>query len=179
MTILNSNYGGAARSEALQDAPAKTISVNGRQYPVTSEPDTPLLFVLRDEIGLTGTKYGCGEGQCGACTVLVDGTARRSCVTPVADVLGKSITTIEGLERNGNLHPVQAAFIQADAFQCAYCTSGMIICAVALLEEIPKPTDAQIVAGMNRNICRCCSHVKIVSAVRRAADSSAVAVGGR
>src|SRR2546430_15270319 len=104
MTILNLNYGGAGRSEALQDAPAKTISVNGRQYPVMSEPDTPLLFVLRDEIGLTGTKYGCGEGQCGACTVLVDGVARRSCLTPVADVVGKSVTTIEGLERNGNLH---------------------------------------------------------------------------
>jgi aerobic-type carbon monoxide dehydrogenase small subunit (CoxS/CutS family) len=169
MTILNLNYGGAARSEALQDAPAKTISVNGRQYPVTSEPDTPLLFVLRDEIGLTGTKYGCGEGQCGACTVLVDGTARRSCVTPVADVLGKSITTIEGLERNGNLHPVQAAFIQADAFQCAYCTSGMIMSSVALLEKNPHPNDAEIVAGLQGNICRCGAHSRILDAVRLAA----------
>jgi aerobic-type carbon monoxide dehydrogenase small subunit (CoxS/CutS family) len=169
MTMLNSNYGRLGQPEALQDATAKSISVNGRQYPVTSEPDTPLLFVLRDEIGLTGTKYGCGEGQCGACTVLVDGVARRSCLTPVADVVGKSITTIEGLERNGNLHPVQAAFIQADAFQCAYCTPGMIMSSVALLEKNPDPNDAEIVAGLQGNICRCGAQSRILDAVRLAA----------
>jgi aerobic-type carbon monoxide dehydrogenase small subunit (CoxS/CutS family) len=169
MTILNLNYSDVGRSEALQDAATKTILVNGTQYPVTSEPDTPLLFVLRDEIGLIGTKYGCGEGQCGACTVLVDGLARRSCLTPVADVVGKSVTTIEGLERNGNLHPVQVAFIQADAFQCAYCTPGMIMSSVALLEKNPHPNDAEIIAGLQGNICRCGAHPRIVDAVRLAA----------
>src|SRR5215475_9054193 len=113
MAILDTTYADADQSETTQKAAAKTILVNSKTYSVTSESDTPLLFVLRDEIGLTGSKYGCGEGQCGACTVLVNGIARRSCLTPIADVFGKSITTIEGLERSGNLHPVQAAFIQA------------------------------------------------------------------
>ena len=169
MTMLDANYAGAGQSEANQKASAKTILVNGKRYPVTSEPDTPLLFVLRDEIGLTGTKYGCGEGQCGACTVVVNGVARRSCLTPLADAFGKSITTIEGLERDGNLHPVQAAFIQADAFQCAYCTSGMIMSSVALLEKNPNPSDGEIVAGLQGNICRCGAHPRIVDAVRIAA----------
>lgn len=172
MTKLDSNYAGAGQSEASQKAAAKTILVNGKRYSVTSETDVPLLFVLRDEIGLTGTKYGCGEGQCGACTVIVNGVARRSCLTPVGDALGKSITTIEGLERNGNLHPVQAAFIEADAFQCAYCISGMIMSSVALLEKNPNPTDAEIVAGLQGNICRCGAHPRIVDAVRIAAKET-------
>jgi aerobic-type carbon monoxide dehydrogenase small subunit (CoxS/CutS family) len=138
-----------------------------------SEADVPLLFVLRDEIGLTGTKYGCGEGQCGACTVIINGVARRSCLTPVADAAGKSITTVEGLERSGTLHPVQSAFIEADAFQCAYCTSGMIMSTVALLDKNPNPTDAEIVSGLQGNICRCGAHPKIVDAVRIAAKGRA------
>ena len=169
MKPLDTNYAGANQSESAQKAAAKTILVNGKKYSVTSESDTPLLFVLRDEIGLTGSKYGCGEGQCGACTVIINGVARRSCLTPVGDVVGKSITTIEGLERSGNLHPVQAAFIQADAFQCAYCTSGMIMSSVAFLEKNPNPTDAEIVSGLQGNICRCGAHPRIVEAVRIAA----------
>jgi isoquinoline 1-oxidoreductase subunit alpha len=172
MTKLDSNYANARPSDASQNAAAKTILVNGKKYAVTSEPDVALLFVLRDEIGLTGTKYGCGEGQCGACTVILDGVARRSCLTPVADAVGKSITTIEGLERDGNLHPVQAAFIQADAFQCAYCTSGMIMSSVALLEKNPNPSDAEIIAGLQGNICRCGAHPRIVEAVRLAAKET-------
>ena len=177
MTTLDASYAGARQSAAIPNGPAKNaakkISVNGKQYPVVSEPDVPLLFVLRDEIGLTGTKYGCGEGQCGACTVIIDGVARRSCLTPLADAVGKSITTIEGLERDGSLHPVQSAFIEADAFQCAYCTSGMIMSAVALLEKNPNPTDAEIVSGLQGNICRCGAHPRIVDAVRIAAKGRA------
>lgn len=177
MTTVDANRAGAHLSAASRNASAKaavkTISVNGKQYSVVSEPDIPLLFVLRDEIGLTGTKYGCGEGQCGACTVIINGVARRSCLTPLADAVGKSITTIEGLERNGNLHPVQAAFIEADAYQCAYCTSGMIMSAVALLEKNPNPTDTEIVSGLQGNICRCGAHPRIVDAVRIAAKGRA------
>lgn len=177
MTTLNANYAGANQSGATPNAPAqiaaRTLSVNGKKYSVASEPDVPLLFVLRDEIGLTGTKYGCGEGQCGACTVIINGVARRSCLTPVADAVGKSITTIEGLERNGNLHPVQSAFIEAGAFQCAYCTSGMIMSSVALLAKNPNPTEAEIVSGLQGNICRCGAHPRIVDAVRFAAKQGA------
>jgi len=169
MEMLDSNYTSPGQLDASRNAAAKTILVNGKKYAVTSEPEVPLLFVLRDEIGLTGTKYGCGEGQCGACTVILDGVARRSCLTPLADAVGKSITTIEGLERDGNLHPVQAAFIEADAFQCAYCTSGMIMSSVALLEKNPNPSEAEIVAGLQGNICRCGAHPRIVGAVRIAA----------
>ena len=137
------------------------------------------LDVLREDLQLTGTKYGCGEARCGACSVLVDGKRVFSCKTAVEDVADKQIRTIEGLAAGDKLHPVQEAFLAENAFQCAYCTSGMIMAAVALLEENPKPTDAQIIAGMNRNICRCCSHVKIIDAIRRAADGRAVAAGGR
>jgi aerobic-type carbon monoxide dehydrogenase small subunit (CoxS/CutS family) len=172
MAFLDTNDADAGWSNTSRSAAAKTILVNGKKYAVTSEPDVPLLYVLRDEIGLTGTKYGCGEGQCGACTVILDGVARRSCLTPVADAVGKSITTIEGLERNGNLHPVQTAFIEADAFQCAYCTSGMIMSSVALLEKNPNPSDAEIVAGLQGNICRCGAHPRIVDAVRIAAKET-------
>jgi len=147
------------------------LSVNGAQHHVDVAPDQKLLYVLRDQMGLTGTKYGCGEGQCGACTVLIDGTATRSCLSPVAAAVGKQITTIEGLERNGQLHPVQEAFLQAEAFQCGYCTSGAILSAVALLDKSPHPTDQQILASLEGNVCRCGTYPRILDAVRAAASA--------
>jgi aerobic carbon-monoxide dehydrogenase small subunit len=152
------------------------FKVNGRVVAVEAEAEATLLSVLREELDLTGTKYGCGEGQCGACTVLVEGHAQRSCVTRVAAVAGKSITTIEGLAAGERLHPVQQAFLDEEAMQCAYCTSGMILSAVSLLNAKPKPTDAEIVDGMQGNICRCGTHPRIVAAIRRA---SAVMQGAR
>jgi carbon-monoxide dehydrogenase small subunit len=149
------------------------FTVNGRKRAVTSDPDRPLLDVLREDLQLTGTKYGCGERQCGACSVLMDGKRVFSCRTPVSKADGTTIVTIEGLASGDALHPVQEAFLQEGAFQCGYCTSGMIVAAVALLAEKPNPTDADIVAGMNRNVCRCCSYPKIVDAVRRAAGHGA------
>ena len=145
------------------------LLINGRDERVDVPPSEPLLTVLRTELGLTGAKYGCGEGQCGACTVLVDGQAVRSCVSPVNTVQGKRITTIEGLVASGTLHPVQQAFAELDAMQCGYCTAGMIMSAVALLSRQPDPTEDQIVRGMNGNICRCGSHPRIVDAIRKAA----------
>jgi aerobic-type carbon monoxide dehydrogenase small subunit (CoxS/CutS family) len=128
-----------------------------------------LLSVLRDALDLTGSKYGCGEGQCGACTVLIDGTARRSCLTPVGAVAQKQITTIEGLGRNGRLHPLQEAFLAEGAMQCAYCTSGMIMSGVALLRKSPNPSDKEIIEFMDGNVCRCGTYPRIVSAIKRAA----------
>jgi aerobic-type carbon monoxide dehydrogenase small subunit (CoxS/CutS family) len=145
------------------------LEVNGQRYPVHSHPDTPLLFVLREELGLTGSKYGCGEGQCGACTVLMDGAARRSCRIPVSEAAAKPITTIEGLELYGRLHPVQQAFLDAGAFQCAYCTSGMIMSSVALLRQNPHPDPTAIAQFMQGNICRCGVHPRIVEAIQQAA----------
>lgn len=150
---------------------ALSLSVNGVSRRVEALPDTPLLTVLRDTLGLTGTKYGCGEGQCGACTVLVDGEAKRSCVTPLSSVDGAKIVTIEGLERDGKLHPVQQAFIDADAYQCGYCTPGMVLAAVALLRKNPNPSRAQIVEGMEGNICRCGTYSRIIAAVESAAKA--------
>lgn len=150
-------------------ANAMEIEVNGRKYPVSYDPDTPLLYVLRDELGLTGSKYGCGEGQCGACTVLIAGAARRSCQIAVSAVAGKAITTIEGLEKDGRLHPVQQAFLEAGAFQCAYCTPGMILSSVGLLQGNPNPGPAEIAQFLQGNICRCGAHPRIVEAVRQAA----------
>jgi carbon-monoxide dehydrogenase small subunit len=147
-----------------------TLTVNGVERTVTTDPQRPLLDVLREDLHLTGTKYGCGEGRCGACTVLMDGKPARSCVVPVSLADKKSITTIEGLAKGDALHPVQEAFLEEGAIQCGYCTSGMILSAVALLQIKPNPTDEEIVAGMNGNICRCNGYVKIVKAVRRAAD---------
>jgi aerobic-type carbon monoxide dehydrogenase small subunit (CoxS/CutS family) len=144
------------------------LEVNGKRYPVYYPPDTPLLYVLRDELGLTGTKYGCGEGMCGACTVLLGATARRSCQIPMSAATGKPITTIEGLEKNGTLHPVQQAFLEEGAFQCAYCTSGMIMSSVSLLQANHSPTQEQIVQSLQGNICRCGTHPRIVEAVRKA-----------
>lgn len=146
------------------------LEVNGKRYAVSYPPDTPLLYVLRDELGLTGTKYGCGEGQCGACTVLIDGAPRRSCKIPVSAAAGKSITTIEGLEKEGRLHPVQQAFLDAGAFQCAYCTSGMIMSGVGLLQTNPNPTQAEIVQFLQGNVCRCGTHPRILDAIRQAAQ---------
>ncbi len=146
------------------------LHVNGSERKVDADPDTPLLSVLRDRLELTGAKYGCGEGQCGACTVLVDGRAVRSCITPLSYAEGKQITTIEGLARSGQLHPVQDAFLATGAMQCAYCTSGMILSAVALLAKTPHPSDAEIVRGMDGNICRCGTYPRIVAAVRLAAS---------
>ena len=147
------------------------LEVNGKRYSVQSDPETPLLSVLRDELSLTGTKYGCGEGQCGACTVLMDGAPRRSCQISVSAAAAKSITTIEGLEKAGHLHPVQQAFLDAGAFQCAYCTSGMILSSVGLLSTNRNPTSAEIIQSLQGNICRCGTYPRIIEAVHLAAKS--------
>jgi aerobic-type carbon monoxide dehydrogenase small subunit (CoxS/CutS family) len=148
------------------------LEVNGKRYAVKYPGDTPLLYVLRDELGLTGTKYGCGEGQCGACTVLLGGAPRRSCQIPVSAAADRPITTIEGLEQNGKLHPVQQAFLDAGAFQCAYCTSGMIMSSVGLLKTNPNPAPADIVQGLQGNMCRCGTHPCSMEAVLNAARLS-------
>lgn len=146
------------------------LNINGAEVPVHAPDDETLLSVLRNRLHLTGTKYGCGEGECGACTVLIDGTATRSCQTTAATVKGTKITTIEGLESHGSLSPVQQAFLEEEAFQCGYCTSGMILSATSLLREHPQPTVQQIIEGMDGNICRCGTYTRIVAAIRRAAQ---------
>ena len=148
-----------------------TLLINGRSLAVDAEPDENLLSVLRDELDLTGTKYGCGEGQCGACTVLIDGRAQRSCVTPIARASGRSITTIEGLAKDNQLHPIQQAFLDEAAMQCGYCTSGMIMSAVSLLNHKQDPSDAEILQSMQGNICRCGTYPRIVAAVHKASNS--------
>jgi aerobic-type carbon monoxide dehydrogenase small subunit (CoxS/CutS family) len=150
------------------------LVINGNPHTIQADPDTTLLTVLRDTLGLTGSKYGCGEGQCGACTVLLDGAARRACITPVSAAAQKLITTIEGLEQAGRLHPVQQAFVNNEAFQCAYCTSGMIMSSVALLQQNPNPTPAEIEQSLQGNICRCGTHPRIIAAVQEAAKASRV-----
>jgi aerobic-type carbon monoxide dehydrogenase small subunit (CoxS/CutS family) len=149
----------------------KELHVNGVARPANAEPTRSLLSVLRDDLGLTGAKYGCGEGRCGACTVLVDGHAVRSCNTRVGAAEGKKVQTVEGLTAGEKLHAVQEAFLAADALQCGYCTPGMIMSAVALLAENPEPTRAEIVSGMNGNICRCGTYSRIVAAIELAARS--------
>jgi aerobic-type carbon monoxide dehydrogenase small subunit (CoxS/CutS family) len=146
------------------------ITVNGTQRRVSAPPDEPLLWVLRDNLQLTGTKYGCGEGQCGACTVMLDRKPVRSCRTPFSAAEGKTILTIEGLEQNGVLHPVQQAFLREEAFQCGYCTSGMILSAVALLDGHHHLTDEDILRAMNGNICRCGTYPRIVNAMKQLAQ---------
>ena len=148
-----------------------TLNVNGKKLRVDVDSQTPLLYVLRDQLNLTGTKYGCGEAKCGACTVLVEGQPMRSCVTPVGRVDGKQITTIEGLETDGKLHPLQEAFLKADALQCGYCTSGMIMAATALLNKNPKPSRAEIVKHMDANVCRCGTYPRIVKAIEIASGT--------
>jgi len=146
------------------------LNVNGKKLTVNVDAETSLLSVLRNDLDLTGTKYGCGESQCGACTVLIDGQQTRSCITQVGRVANKQITTIEGLEKNGQLHPLQDAFLKADAMQCGYCTPGMIMSGVALLDKTPRPTREQIIQHMNGNICRCGTYLRIVSAIQMASD---------
>lgn len=146
------------------------LNVNGVKHNVSVEPEAELLFVLRDDLNLTGSKYGCGEGVCGACTVLIDGRPTRSCITPAGSAAGKEIITIEGLEKNGNLHAVQEAFLKADPFQCSYCASGMIMSATALLKSNPSPTDGDIIKAMNGNICRCGTYPNIVRAIKLASS---------
>jgi isoquinoline 1-oxidoreductase subunit alpha len=146
------------------------LSVNGKSYEVDVEPDTPLLWVLRDTIGLTGTKYGCGIAQCGACTVHLDGVATRSCQVPVGTVGNRPVTTIEALARNDKLHPVQQAWLDLDVPQCGYCQSGMIMAVAALLKQNPKPTDAEIDATIT-NICRCGTYQRVRAAIHAAANA--------
>lgn len=146
------------------------LVVNGARHAIDAQPDRTLLSVLRDELDFTGTKYGCGEGQCGACTVMIDGRAARSCQTRAAAAAGHRITTIEGLEENGRLHPLQEAFLEIGALQCGYCAPGMIISGVALLRKNPKPDDAAIARAMQGNVCRCGSYPRIVAAVRLASQ---------
>ena len=152
------------------------LTINGHSYAVEADPQVTLLTVLRESLDLTGSKYGCGEGQCGACTVLVDGKAQRSCITRVGSVSGKQITTIEGLAKADRLHPVQQAFLDEGAMQCAYCTSGMIMSAVALLQKNAQPEEKEIVDFMDGNICRCGTYSRIVRAIQRAAKAEAPAV---
>jgi aerobic-type carbon monoxide dehydrogenase small subunit (CoxS/CutS family) len=148
------------------------FTLNGEEKRISTDPRRSLLEVLREDLGMTGTKYGCGEGQCRACTVLIDGNPVRSCLTDIPDVEGKRVETIEGLAREGRLHPVQQAFIEEEAMQCGYCVPGMIMTAVALLRRRPDPTTAQIIDGMNGNLCRCCGYGNILKAVQRAAAAS-------
>jgi aerobic-type carbon monoxide dehydrogenase small subunit (CoxS/CutS family) len=145
------------------------IEVNGGRHAVDVDPSETLLDVLRDELGLTGTKYGCGEGRCGACMVLVGSHAVASCTIPAQSADGAKITTIEGLEHDGRLHPVQQAFLDEQAFQCAYCTSGMVMASVALLRANPQPSLEEIARGLETNVCRCGTYPRIIAAVRRAA----------
>ena len=146
------------------------LTINGHQQQVDADPDTPLLWVLRDTLGLTGTRYGCGIAQCGACTVHIDGVATRSCSVPVGAVEGAAITTIEGLSANGELHPVQKAWIAHDVPQCGYCQSGMIMAVAALLKEKPQPSDADIDVAIT-NICRCGTYARIRAAIHTAASA--------
>jgi len=148
------------------------LTINGTRRSVEASPEESLLTVLRNRLDLTGTKYGCGEGQCGACTVLLDGRPVRSCRTAVAEAAGRKVTTIEGLARKGRLHPVQAAFLEAEAFQCGYCTPGMIVAAVGLLQSNPNPDDEEIAGHLTGNICRCGTYPRILEAVRNAARTS-------
>jgi len=146
-----------------------TFTVNGQAQSVTTNPERSLLEVLREDLRLTGPKYGCGEGQCRACTVLIDGESMASCLMQIGEVEKKNVLTIEGLAKDGALHPAQEAFLAEGAFQCGYCTAGMILGTVALLRANPHPTDAEIVTGLQKHLCRCCSYPRILKAVRHAA----------
>ena len=148
---------------------AIAFKLNDQPVHLSVDGDRPLLWVLRTDLGLTGTKFGCGEGHCGSCTVLVDGVAVRSCLRKVKEVKGKEVLTIEGLAKNGKLHPLQAAFIEHDALQCGFCTPGMILTAFGLLTKNPKPAREQIIRGMEQNLCRCGAHTRIIDAIQTAA----------
>jgi aerobic-type carbon monoxide dehydrogenase small subunit (CoxS/CutS family) len=159
------------------------LRVNGRDREVDAEPGDNLLSILRDDLGLTGSRFGCGEGQCGACTVLLDGAGARSCVTPVSSIGTKAITTIEALADGERLHPVQMAFLEAEAFQCGYCTSGMIMATAGLLKTNPNPSEDDVRRLLDRNVCRCGTYPRIVKAVRLAAErtrsTTSTGAGGR
>ena len=152
------------------------LTVNGERRSVNTDPERPLLDVLREDLGLTGTKYGCGEGACGACTVLMDGKPVRSCMTPAGEAGGKVVTTIEGLVKGDRLHPVQEAFLEDGVLQCGYCAPGMILTTVAFLRKKPHPTDREIIEALDGNLCRCCTYPAILAAVRQAV--AALAKGG-
>jgi aerobic-type carbon monoxide dehydrogenase small subunit (CoxS/CutS family) len=145
------------------------LDVNGARRRIEADPERTLLSVLRDDLDLTGTKFGCGEGQCAACTVLIDGVATRACLTKVGTLAGKKIVTIEGLAPEGKLHPMQEAFLEADALQCGWCTPGMILGAVGFLRNTPHPSEAEIISGMNGHICRCGTYPRVVAAIQAAA----------
>ena len=155
------------------------IRVNGSEHDVTAAPDTPLLYVLRNDLSLNGPKFGCGLGQCGACTVHVDGTPRRSCVTELSSVVGKDVVTLEGLGTIEHPHPLQQAFIDEQAAQCGYCINGMIMRAAALLTRTPHPTRDEITTAMSANLCRCGTHMRIVRAIERAAQAATPAPTGK
>jgi aerobic-type carbon monoxide dehydrogenase small subunit (CoxS/CutS family) len=151
------------------------LNVNGVRQRVNTDEERPLLSVLRDDLDLTGSKYGCGEGRCGACTVLLDGRPTRSCITPVSATVGKQVQTIEGLAHGDRLYPIQEAFLRADALQCGYCTSGMIMAALAVLTRQPRPSREELVRSMEGNICRCCAYPRILAAIE---DAAATMQGG-
>jgi aerobic-type carbon monoxide dehydrogenase small subunit (CoxS/CutS family) len=148
-----------------------SFTLNGQPVRLAVDGDRMLLWVLRTDLGLTGTKYGCGKGLCGACTVLIGKKAAHSCQVPVKQVEGKEVTTIEGLSKNGKLHPIQEAFVAHDALQCGFCTPGMILKVHSLLSENPQPTRAEIIQGMDRNLCRCGAHIRIIRAIEAAAQA--------
>ena len=152
---------------------AITLTVNGKRHAVSAEPETALLYVLRNDLKLKGARFGCGLGQCGACTVLVDGKPVQSCDLPLSAAVGKAITTIEGLAPDGELHPLQAAFIAEQAAQCGYCITGIIMAAKALLDANPRPTDAEIRSALKGNLCRCGTHQRILNAIKRTAGEIA------
>jgi nicotinate dehydrogenase subunit A len=159
----------ARNCRVKDDTVTTTLNVNGRRHDVGAQPETPLLYVLRNDLKLKGARFGCGHGQCGACTVLVDGKAVQSCDLPLSAAAGKAITTIEGLAANGKPHPLQQAFIDEQAAQCGYCASGIMMSAAALLASNPASTETEIRAALDKNLCRCGTHNRIVRAVQRAA----------
>jgi nicotinate dehydrogenase subunit A len=156
----------------------RKLNVNGKDLRIDADPNERLLWVLRDQLDLTGAKYGCGEGQCGACTVLADNIAVRSCITAVSSVQGKRVTTIEGLASGESLHPVQQAFLDAEAFQCGYCTPGMILGSAALLRKTSNPSESEIKQALNGHMCRCGTYPRIVAAVKMAANAKTEAPSG-
>ena len=157
----------------MADTVDAKFSVNGKPIELSADPNRSVLEILREELQLTGTKYGCGEGACGACTILVDGKPKFSCSILLSDIIGKKVTTIEGLAHGETLHPVQQAFLDEGAFQCGYCTAGMIIAGAALLDQQPQPSDEQINKAIGPHICRCCTYPMIAAALKRAAGASA------